>query len=421
MECFRVLRIVTRLNIGGPAIHVGVLTAGLRADQFQTRLVTGRPGPDEGDMASQVLPRTVSLVRLRWLQRPLHPLKDLVTWWQLARLIWQWRPHVVHTHMAKAGALGRAAAWAVRRVAPSYRPVIMHTFHGHVLDGYFSRSAERVFAAIERWLARRTHQLIAVSAAVQEDLIARGIAPSAQIRVIPLGLPLTPLEQIAGRAHVWRAADDETVLFIVWAGRLAPIKRAELWLDALQRLRRQPQLRFRGVLAGDGERRGAVERGIIERDLTAHVHCAGWVRKMPALYADADVVCLTSANEGTPVSLIEAMAAARPVIATAVGGVPDVLGVDRSTVTALQAGGYVRGEAGLLVRSGDAAGLAAALAACAADPALRRALGEAGRRRVREHYTAARLIRDIEALYGEWMNRGSSAASPAREAAACAS
>lgn len=419
----RVLRVITRMNIGGPALHVGVLTTGLSAARFETLLALGRSSAVEGDVVDQVLTPQVRMMRLRWMQRALHPLKDVVTWWQLARLIRRFRPHIVHTHMAKAGALGRSAAWCVSRfMKPADRPVVMHTFHGHVLDGYFSRSAERVFTAIERWLARRTHQLIAVSDAVKDDLVARGIATATRIRVIPLGLPLELLERANGPRYVWRSAGDHATLLVVWAGRLVPIKRAELLLEGLRLLRqRAPQLNVRSIVAGDGELRGRIERAITEHRLADRVHCAGWVRDMPSLYADADVVCLTSANEGTPVSLIEALAAGKPVVATAVGGVPDVLGVDRATAAALQPGSFLRGAGGLLVRSGDVEGFAAALAACAADAALRRALGEEGKARVRERYAASRLIRDIEALYLEWMDRQSCTVSPAHEAAACAS
>lgn len=404
----RVLRIVTRLNIGGPAIHVGVLTTGLDPQRFDTRLVIGRIGPQEGDMASRVLPDEARVIRLPSLQRALHPLKDVTAWWRLLRIIQAWRPDVVHTHMAKAGALGRAAAWAVRRLSRGrYRPLVLHTFHGHVLDGYFSPWVAWLFAAAERWLARRTDLLIAVSPSVKEDLVARGIAPAERIAVIPLGLPLEPLLALNGCRQAWRPAGDTGTLTVAWIGRLVPVKCPELFVEALARFGAGYRGRFQGLVVGDGELRPAIEQMVRQRGLAEQVSCVGWVSEMAGLYADADVVCLTSRNEGTPVALIEAMAAGKPVIATAVGGVPDVLGLDRAALQPWPSGDVVRGEGGCVVRPGDAEGLAASLARYAADPDLRRADGEAGRRRVRGRFAAARLIEDMERVYlGQTTNAG---------------
>lgn len=396
----RILRIVTRLNIGGPSIHVGVLVRGLDAVRFDTRLVAGSAGTAEGDMSSEVLAHPEQVIRLPRLRRALHPLNDLVVWWQLWRMIRRWRPHIVHTHMAKAGALGRSAAWVAGWGRRAHRPRIIHTFHGHVLDGYFSPRWTRIFTAIERWLARRTDWVIAVSPAVRDDLVARGITAPERIRVIPLGLPLEAFLAVDGPIGRWRDAHAPATPLLVWAGRLAPIKDVDLFIDALAVLRRrQPGLAFRAVIAGDGELRAHTEQLIATRGLADRVICAGWVPDMAALFADADVVCLTSRNEGTPVAVIQALAAARPVVATAVGGVPDVLSDTPSTAGAIPAGGFRRATGGLLVRAGDAESCAAAIAACLEQPSLRRQLGDAGRVAVRERYRDTRLTRDITDLY----------------------
>ena len=396
----RILRVITRLNIGGPAIHVDVATNRLDRSRYETTLVAGRPASSEGDLAPRVASAGGTVLPLASLQRELHPLRDAAAWWQLARLILRLRPDIIHTHTAKAGALGRSAAWAARQLSLGrYRPVVVHTFHGHVLDGYFSAAAAAVFTAIERALARTTDRLIAVSPSVKEDLAVLRIAPAEKIIVIPLGLPLEPFLEVDGRRGIWRSPDDRDACLVAWAGRLVPIQQPELFIEGMARLQpRLPRAGCRGIIAGDGERRRLIETMLRERP-EAPVACVGWVTDMAGLYADADVVCLTSANEGTPVALIEAMAAGRPVIATAVGGVPDVLGVERAQAAAIIPGTFLRGEGGLLVRPGDAEGLASALAAIAADPVRRAELGREGRRRVAARYAASRLVRDLETLY----------------------
>lgn len=419
----RILRVITRMNIGGPALHAEILTRRLDATRFDTVLVTGRPSRVEGDWSSRAASEAGRLVRLDLLQRSVHPLKDLVVWWQLVRLIQRWRPQIVHTHMAKAGALGRYAAWVAGYGMPrAERPRIIHTFHGHVLDGYFSPWLAQSFTAIERWLAARTHDLIAVSPSVKADLVARRIAPPERIHVIPLGLPLEPLLAVDGARGLWRTREEQRSFLVVWAGRLVPIKHAKLFIEAVQLAREcLPTWGVCGIIAGDGELRPMIERLIAARGLTEHVRCVGWVSDMVSLYADADVVCLTSRNEGTPVAVIEALAAGRPVVATAVGGVPDVLGAGPAQMAALQPGAYVRAVGGLLARSGDAAGVAAALVACAQSPQLCEALGRAGRAFVRERYSATRLLRDMAELYDERTTTSSRTSAAPPEAVSCAS
>ncbi|MBI3321174.1 MAG: glycosyltransferase [Candidatus Omnitrophica bacterium] len=395
---------VTRLNIGGPAIHVQLLSTALDSSRFSTCLVVGEPDAAEGDGRNAVSGSQVRLIRLKTLHRSIRPWSDLVSWLALLRIIWRERPQIIHTHMSKAGAVGRLAGIVYNACGPGRRPghraVLVHTFHGHVLTGYFSAARSRAFMTIERWLARWTDGLLAVSATVKEDLVMLRVAEPERVDVIPLGLPLEPFLAVDGYRGVWRAPEETQTLLIGWVGRLVPIKRPELLLEALARLhRRDPACSWKVVMAGDGERRTAIEQLIISWGLTARIRCVGWTTDMPSLYADADVVCLTSANEGTPVALIEALAAGKPVIAMGVGGVLDVLQVDRSIVDTLPGGACQQTASGWVVRSGDAEGLAQALRRCAEHPDLRQRLGTQGRASVRERYLSTRLLRDMEQLY----------------------
>lgn len=396
----KILRVITRLNIGGPAQQAILLTQALTNHAWTTTLVSGEPSRDEGDLGFRLDPR-IRWIRLRGLQRALHPFRDLAVWWRLFRLLCREQPDLLHTHMAKAGALGRAAGLAfngLQRLRGNRRRlVMMHTFHGHVLSGYFSRWHTRFFTTVERWLARRTDVLIAVSPSVRDDLIRRGIGDPARLHVVPLGLDLSAFLQVEAPSGALRRelgiAPAAPLIGIV--GRLAPIKQHDLFLHAAKALlARDPSRRF--VIVGDGERRSALEALARRLGLGAAVRFVGWRLDLPAVYADLDCVCLTSRNEGTPVSVIEALACARPVAAAEVGGVPDLLGasVERGD-------GYVVAQRGLLVQwSAQPHGFVAAVERLLADRALAQRLGQAGRAFVREHLTAERLVRDIEGLYG---------------------
>jgi len=298
----------------------------------------------------------------------------------LTRLVRGRRPDVVHTHMAKAGAIGRLAAHRAEV------PVIVHTFHGHVLDGYFSRPVARAFIATERRLARWSSALVAVSPAVRDELLDLGIGRTDQWRVIPLGLELDPLldagvDRASARSSLGLPVDGAVVGIV---GRLVPIKDHATFIAAAAKVAAEREdVRF--AIVGDGELRTDLER-TSRAALGDRVVFTGWVHDLPRLYAALDVVALTSRNEGTPVALIEAAAAGRPVVATRVGGVADVV---RDGVT------------GALVDAGDAAGIARELLKVLADAGLARARGDAARAHVRDRFSAERLEDDIVALYEE--------------------
>lgn len=364
-----VLRVITRLNIGGPARQALLLTRALMPT-YRTILVAGTSPPAEGEL----LDRDTNVTRVP-LVRPISPRQDLQAVYGIRRLIGEHHPLIVHTHMAKAGTIARVAARTVRR-----QPRTVHTFHGHVLDGYFSPRVERAFILAERALAKTTDVLVAISPEVRDSLLELGIGREEQYRLIPLGFDLTEHLAIRGHSGVLRerfGLEDDTPL-IGLVGRLAPIKDPGLALRAIARL---PDLHL--AVVGDGELRAATEEAASGLGIADRVHFAGWVLDVPGVMADLDVVLLTSRNEGTPVALIEAAAAGVPAVATEVGGVPSVV---------------LDGVTGILVPPGDDEGLADALQRLAEDALLRRTYGENARGRV-DRWSDRRLIADVLALY----------------------
>lgn len=382
-ERLRVLRIVGRLNMGGPA-HQAALLGGRRfhPDRYETLLVHGSVAPGEASLAGLAEEEGATMRFVGELQQPVHPLRDPRALLKLVRLARAFKPHIVHTHTAKAGFLGRQAALAVRP-----RPAIVHTYHGHVLEGYFGAAKSRLYLQLERALARVSDRLIGVSQATVDDLVRLGVAPPGRFRVVPLGLDLEPLaepgEELRRESRGELGVGDDDVL-LVFVGRVVPIKRLDLLLRALARAR-QSEPRLQLAIVGDSDVRPALERQAAELGIAAAVRFLGYRRELRPVFAAADVAVLSSANEGTPVSLIEAGAAGLPAVATDVGGVGEV----------------VTGETGVLVPPDDAEAFAAALLRMAGDPALRADRGRAARRRALDRYGAARLIRDIDALYGE--------------------
>jgi len=372
----RVLRVITRLNVGGPAIQAVLLSARLDPDRFESLLVAGTESATEGNMIELGrLDAPPALRRIPALGREISPLDDLRALGALVRLMREFKPDIVHTHLAKAGTLGRVAA-RIARV-----PVVIHTYHGTVFRGYFGGFRSRVFLEIERAIARITTRLVAITPGQRRELVALGIGSEAKVVEIPLGLDLAPFVEAASRADA-RAAlglpPDEPVVAIV--ARLVPIKDVGLFLRALARLTR-PAI---GVIVGDGDERASLEREAASLGIASRCRFLGWRRDVRTVYAAADVVALTSRNEGSPVSIIEAMAAGRAVVCTDVGGVSDVVTL---------------GVSGILVPHGDPAALAAAIDRLLADPAARERLGNEARRAVYPRYDLSRLVTDITALY----------------------
>jgi glycosyltransferase involved in cell wall biosynthesis len=378
-ERIRVLRVIARLNVGGPALHAVLLNDRLDPSRYESRLVAGRVGDDEGDWLALHARAPDTLIPLPALGRDVRGGRDWTAFWSLVRLIRRYRPHVVHTHTAKAGALGRLAA-AVCRV-----PVVVHTYHGHVFDGYFSPFATKVVVGTERVLARTASALVAVTERVRRDILAHGIGRPDRVVVVPLGLDLDPLVAAAARRGELRAelGLPPAAPLVGIVARLVPVKAHEVFLDAARAIAPvRPDALF--LIVGDGERRAALEAQARGAGLGDRVRFLGWRADLDRLYADLDVVVLTSRNEGSPVALIEAMAAARPVVSTRAGGVEDVV---------------ADGETGLVVPVGDAAAVARAIVDLLAAPARAAALGAAAQASVIGRFGSARLVADVDGLY----------------------
>jgi glycosyltransferase involved in cell wall biosynthesis len=380
-EPIRVMRIISRMNIGGPATHVVLLNAGLDRRGYDCLLVTGSEGASEGSLRDLAVSSNLRLAMIPELGREIAPWSDLVTLVKLYRLMRRERPHVVHTHTAKAGFVGRIAA----RLAGV--PVVLHTLHGHVFHGYFSPAKTRLYILIERFGALLSSRIITISPRLREEIAHYGVTRSERIEIIPLGFELDAFaSQPRGSGDFRRSLGIPMDAKLIGAvGRLVPIKNVQLLLEAAA-LARQNDPIIRVVLIGDGELRDELEAQADALGLGQAVVFAGWRRDLTRVYADLDAVVISSHNEGTPASLIEAMATGCPVIATRVGGVPDLV---------------VDGETGRLVPPGDREALAAALLALFRESARTARMAELAQRRVLERYQAERLVADVDRLYRE--------------------
>lgn len=388
-QSITVARVITRLNIGGPSIQAARLTGALAERGYSTTLFFGKLGEGEGDM-SYLLPAGADARYVPTLCRSLSPARDIRALLRLYREFRALRPAIVHTHMAKAGMVGRGAAFLynlTRGRAPRAR--VVHTYHGHVLDGYFSRFMTGVFIAIERVLAAISDRIIAISPAIRRDLLSvYRIGRESQYRVVPLGFDLAPFAAIDddARAAARRALDlPAGAPVIATVGRLTAIKQHRLFLDAFKQVLAAHPTAI-ALIVGDGELRGELAAHASALGVSASVRMTGWRRDLPVIYGATDVFLLTSRNEGTPVALIEAMAAGVPGVSTDVGGVTDVMGGP---------------DTGRTAPSGDANALAGAINELLASPELRREMGARARARVLAHYDINRLVDDVAALYDE--------------------
>jgi glycosyltransferase involved in cell wall biosynthesis len=381
----RVLRVIARLNVGGPALHVSYLSRELDRIGYETTLVAGSIGGTEGSMDYVAQELGVHPLYVPELQREIQPLADAEAARRLLAIIRRVQPDVLHTHTAKAGAIGRLAALMAGKDRPA---VVVHTFHGHVLRGYFSPWKTAMFRQLERRLAASTDALIAVSPEVKADLVRLGVAPPEKIVVIRLGLDLEARLAAPADARETLRRDlgipaDRVVL--AWLGRMTEIKRADVLLDAFARLR-ESTAAVDLVIAGDGPLRAALEQRAVDLGIADACHFTGFRSDVGTIYAASDGVVLTSANEGTPVSVIEAQAAGLPVVSTDVGGVRDIV---------------ADGSSGFVVPAGDVEALAERLGRIVADPELRARLGDEGRARAGTRYSVPRLVHDVDQLYRE--------------------
>lgn len=377
----KVARVITRLNIGGPAIHAILLTQALEDAHFTTMLVSGYTGPTEGDMLHLAKARGVSPLMVTGLGREIDPGRDLAVLLRLYRIFREERPVIVHTHMAKAGTVGRLAA----RLAGV--PIVLHTYHGHVFHSYFGPLKTQTFIRIERALSRVTDLILTVGERQRQEILGYGIGNPDKLRSVPLGLELEPFVESPRHRGEFRAElgvpDGTRLVGIV--GRLVPVKGHTVFLKAARLvLSRLPNVRF--LIIGDGELREGLESQARDLGIDGGVTFLGWRHDLPRVYADLDLVVLSSYNEGSPVALIEAMAAGRAVVSTDVGGVSDVVS---------------DGVNGLLVPPRDPESLAGAIVRLLSSERSLPAMGAAGREAVYPKYSINRLVSDVREIYSD--------------------
>ncbi len=402
----RILRAIARLNIGGPAIHVISLCDRLARDRYQTRLVCGKVGAHEGDMSYLAMGKGIDFVMVENLGRELSPLGDISALKELRTLAKEFDPDIIHTHTAKAGTLGRLTGMslnAVRRKRSRIR--LVHTFHGHVFHSYFGPLKSLAFVQVERFLAKFTDRIVVVSPLQKKEICDKYcIADPAKVRVIPLGFDLQGFKArsdsgTAMRKRLFPAAPDRiTVIGIV--GRLTGVKNHRMFLEAAKGLLEASGDQVYGFLiVGDGELSEELMNYAKELGVSRAVTFSGWQKDMAAVYNAMDVVVLTSLNEGTPVTLIEAMAARKPVVATEVGGVPDLLGsIDREEIE-----GYKVAERGLLVPSAKPIILTKALLHLNKHREWAGEMAEKASQYACKQFSVERLVKDMESLYEELM------------------
>lgn len=393
----RILRIFNRMIVGGPVLNATYLTRYL-APEFETLMVSGPREPREADASFLAAQLGIEVRIIPEMGRSINPWSDLKALLRLRQIIREFRPHIVHTHAAKPGALGRLAA------ATMGVPVVVHTYHGHVFHSYFSSWKTNLAIGVERWLARRTHAIVAISQQQYTELAQVYLIASAdKFRQIRLGLDLDKFgEDQATKREVFRqqygVADDELAIGII--GRLVPVKNHTLFLDALQYLLQHTNRRVKAFIIGDGECRASIEAGARERGIAfsnpadvAHPHplvFTSWRRDVDVVMAGLDIVALTSHNEGTPVSLIEAQAAGKPIVSTRVGGIADIV---------------AEGESGLLAATGDTPAFCGQLLRLVNDDDLRQRLGKSGCRQMVARFGYPRLVQETADLYRELLNQ----------------
>jgi glycosyltransferase involved in cell wall biosynthesis len=379
----KIVHVIARLNVGGAALAVLELAAGQQRRGADVLVVAGTIPPGEVSMEHVAAEQGVPYLHLPSLRREISSWTDLRAVRELRGVLRSRRPDVLHTHAAKAGATGRIAALVVGRGKPK---AVVHTYHGHVLTGYFDPRREYVYRGIERALAHASAALIAVSSEVRDDLVRLGVAPPEKFTVIPYGFDLDRLVASSPETRAKKRADlgaNDDDFVVGWAGRLAPVKRP---LDLIRIAAEVEGCVL--VLAGDGELRRDAEALARELGVSNRVRFLGYVADMAAWYPALDAFLLVSENEGAPVAAIEALATGVPVVATDAGGTRTVVD-DRET--------------GFLRAIGDIAGLAGALTELRDRRDLRSRFSQAGPTRMRERFSVERMVDDVDRLYARFV------------------
>jgi glycosyltransferase involved in cell wall biosynthesis len=378
----RVLRIINRFNIGGPTYNATFLTKFL-SDDFETLLIGGLPEPDESDSLHIPQEYGIQPLLIPELKRTPNPFDDRKAYRRIKQIIEEFKPHIVHTHASKAGALGRKAAFSLKV------PVVVHTFHGHVFHSYFGPIKTTIFKAIERGLAKKSDGIIAISTLQKDELVnIHKISNDQKVKVISLGFNLSKFHEALSRRQELRSkmhiADDEIAIAIV--GRLAPIKNHKMFLDAIEIVASKTDKKIVVYIVGDGAERTTIEQQIqhMATKDSCRIVMTSWITDIASFNAAIDIICLTSNNEGTPVSLIEAQAANIPIVATDVGGVRDVVLAD---------------ETAFMVPKNDTTSFAEKLLMLIDDEKIRHKMSQNGWNFVKAHFDYTSLVQNMELYY----------------------
>jgi len=374
----KVMEIIARMNVGGPAVIVAELMRGIDPNKFEVLLVTGYCDETEADYLDTVA-TDIKATRIEGLGRSLSLKQDVVSFFSLVRLIRREKPDVIHTHTAKAGVLGRLASIIAGKGA-----IRIHTFHGHLLHGYFGKIKTYLVIIIERILAKKTHRLVAVGTQVRDDLLRARIGRADKFVVSFPGLKLPATFNIAHERKKLNL--DSSTLYCTFVGRLTNIKRPDRLLDVAS-ITKARGLNIHFLIAGDGELAKVCQERIIEEKLP--VTLLGWRKDIDEILASSDMAILTSDNEGIPLTLIQASLAGLPIVATKVGSISDIV---------------LHGETGFLTETNPTR-LADAMAALVVDPGLRKRMGEAGRQRAMTQFTARTMVSSHEDLYTSTVRR----------------
>lgn len=378
----KVLRIINRFNVGGPVYNVTYLTKFL-PKYYETKLIGGHAAPSEQDATYILDSQGVEYEKIKSMSRSIRFLSDLRTFFVLIKLIKSYNPTIVHTHASKAGALGRIAA-KIMGV-----PVIVHTYHGHVFQGYFNPFITKLVILIERFLGRLSTQIIVISPEQQHEIVNKyTIVPVEKTTIIPLGFDLKRFEESHTKRDELRKEVGISRLqcAVAIVGRLAPIKNHRLFIDAAALVLREYPNEFIFYVVGDGELKAEIKsytentHPLVSKNLVF----TSWIADMTTLYPAMDIVCLTSINEGTPVSLIEAQASGIPVISTNVGGVKDIVQAN---------------ETGIIMDGNTPEELAKHLIHLHLNSSARMKMSQNARNFVKEQFTYHRLVDDMDRLY----------------------
>jgi len=382
----KIINILSRLNIGGPSLHAVLLTKYLNNEDYESLIVSGCLSEGEGDMSYLLDGSATTHITVNTMTREIAIGDDIRAVVELYKIFRREKPDIVHTNMAKAGMVGRAAAYLARV------PIIIHTFHGHVFSGYFSSLKTNIFLLIERLLALISTKIVVISNEIKREICSiYRITSKKKVTVIPLGFELTelqPLDQYKGYFRKkFSIPDDSPIIGIV--GRITGIKNHNLFVDIAKLIFNQ-NANVHFLVIGDGDLRDELEKCVVSEKMSDHFHFTGWVKETAKIYADLDIMVLTSKNEGTPVTVIEAMHYKIPVVCSEVGGLPDIVS---------------DGNTGFLVKSFNPEDFVPIITKLLDDRSLCRTIGNEGHQSVNQQFTLSRLINDITGLYHQLLDK----------------